>query len=80
MRIAIDPKAARLQLKVEDGDEALLKPKILFFNEVGLENAQSLRNAQDGSTHFGINKIRDDGKSKALLNDFVFEPTDPSHL
>jgi hypothetical protein len=69
----VDPTAVRLSLKVDDGEEGLLKPKSLIFNANGLENVQGLRNAQDGITHFGSKKLREEGKSHDIFNDYIFE-------
>ena len=47
---------AILQMTVEDGDQDLLKPKVLKFNQYGLENIEGKRGAKDGIVHFGSNK------------------------
>jgi hypothetical protein len=66
VRIAIDANAARMQMKVEDGDEGLLKPGVLIFNECGLENVRGLRNAMDGITHFGSKKTKEEVDKKLV--------------
>ena len=49
----VDPKYAKIELTVEDGEKNLLKPQILRINALGLENVESLRKVKDGVTHFG---------------------------
>lgn len=56
VKIAIDPHAVRLAMRVEDGDENLLKPSTIIFNSYGLENCKSHRKAYDGITYFGAKK------------------------
>lgn len=43
--IAMNPNAAKIAIRVEDGDPDLLKPAILIINAFGLENCQGYRNA-----------------------------------
>ncbi len=53
-KLFIDPSHAKLCLKIDDGDQNLLKPhQFLILNSLGLENAASLRRKRDGVTHFG---------------------------
>ena len=57
VKIGLDPKSAKIQLVVEDGDKDLLKPQILIFNAFGLENLRGNRGAHDGAVHFGSKKV-----------------------
>lgn len=75
MKLAFDPEAPRIVLKVEDADIELIRQKELIINQFGLENVQGLRNAQDGVVYFGSKRNGLDPltKKEAILNDYIFE-------
>ena len=53
----LDPKLARLEVEVIDGEKQIIGTQVLKFNAWGLENVKPLRNAYDGVTHFGCKRF-----------------------